>query len=164
MATKKKQNKSTRTAEVRESAQKIWLAGLGALSVAEEEGTKLFKRLVKEGEGFEKRGKKRFQEVQEKVEEKVDDARDKAESTLDKIGSSFDDRVASTLNRLGVPSRHEIQRLTRRVEELTAKVDELKPKARAKAKAKAKSTTKRSSCGFFCFPLFFDRVRDPNRQ
>ena len=60
MATKKKTNKkSSRTAEVRESAQKIWLAGLGALSVAETEGTKLFKDLVKKGEGFEKRGKRR---------------------------------------------------------------------------------------------------------
>ncbi len=131
MVTKKKKKKKA-TDEVRESAHQIWLAGLGALSVAEDEGTKLFKRLVKEGETFEKRSKKRFEDVQGKVEERVDDVRDKAESTWDRLGSQFDDRVAATLNRLGVPSRHEIQRLTKRVEELTAKVDSLRPKPRAR--------------------------------
>ncbi|MCZ7651048.1 MAG: phasin family protein [Thermoanaerobaculia bacterium] len=43
--------------EVRESAGKIWLAGLGALATAEEEGSKLFKNLVKKGEEVEGRGK-----------------------------------------------------------------------------------------------------------
>ena len=129
MVSKKKKRP---TDEVRESAHQIWLAGLGALSVAEEEGTKLFKRLVKEGKSFEKRGKKRFEDVQGKVGDKVDEARDAAESTWERIGSSFDDRVASTLNKMGVPSRHEIQRLTKRVEELTAKVDALRPKPRAR--------------------------------
>ncbi len=141
MATKKK--KSTgRTAEVRESAQKIWFAGLGALSVAEEEGTKLFQRLVKEGEGFEKRGRERMEEVQGKVEETVEDVRDRAETTWEKIGSSFDERVASAINRLGVPSRHEIQRLTKRVEELTAKVEELGPKSRARKTTPRKTASK----------------------
>ncbi len=139
MATKKKTDKkNTRTTEVRESAQKIWLAGLGALAVAETEGTKLFKDLVKKGEGFEKRGKAKLEKVQGKVEEKVDDVRDAAESTWGRIGSSFDDKVATAVNRLGVPSRHEIQRLTKRVEELTAKVDSLatKPKPRRKTSSK----------------------------
>ena len=89
MANKKK-NVPT---DVRESAHKIWLAGLGALSVAEDEGSKLFKRLVKEGEGFEKRGKDRMQKVQDTVETKVDDVRDAAETTWDRLGSNFDERV-----------------------------------------------------------------------
>lgn len=125
--------------DVRESAHKIWLAGLGALSVAEDEGSKLFKRLVKEGEVFEKRSKDRIQEVQDTVETKVEDVRDAAESTWDRIGSNFDERVASTLKRLGVPSRLEIQRLTKRVEELTKKVDALKPKTTPKPRAAKKA-------------------------
>ena len=131
-----KQKIKTTTDDVRESAHQIWLAGLGALSVAEEEGTKLFKRLVKEGKNFEKKSKKRIESVQGKVEETVDDVRDKAETTWDRLGSSFDENVATTLKRLGVPSRHEIQRLTKRVEELTAKVDSLRPKSPTKASAK----------------------------
>jgi poly(hydroxyalkanoate) granule-associated protein len=127
--------------DVRESAHKIWLAGLGALSVAEDEGSKLFKRLVKEGEGFEKRGKDRIQKVQDTVETKVEDVRDAAETTWDRLGSNFDERVASTLKRLGVPSRLEIQRLTKRVEELTNKVDALKPKATPKPRATKKAAS-----------------------
>ena len=34
---------------VKESAQQIWLAGMGAFSKAQEEGTKVFESLVKEG-------------------------------------------------------------------------------------------------------------------
>lgn len=40
--------------EVRESAQKIWLAGLGALALAEEEGARLFDTLVERGRELER--------------------------------------------------------------------------------------------------------------
>ena len=43
--------------DARESAHRIWLAGLGALAKAEEEGSKLFKNLVREGERYETAGK-----------------------------------------------------------------------------------------------------------
>ena len=38
---------------VKDSAQQIWLAGMGAFGRAQEEGTKLFEGLVKEGMGLE---------------------------------------------------------------------------------------------------------------
>ena len=57
----------------------------------------------------------------------------KAESSLDKLGDAFDDKVASAVKKLGVPSRDEITTLTKRVEELTLKVDQLKA-GTAKAK------------------------------
>ncbi len=134
--------------DIKESAHKIWLAGLGALATAEEEGGKLFKNLVKKGEDFEKRGKKAMKSVREQVEEKVEDAVETAESTWTKLGDSFDGKVAGTLKRLGVPTRIEIQKLTRRVEELTRKVDELKPRAaapKARSSRKARSTTSRKT-------------------
>jgi poly(hydroxyalkanoate) granule-associated protein len=114
--------------EIRESAQKIWLAGLGALTSAEEEGTKLFNKLVEKGEAFESRGKEQMAKVQKSVENAVG----QAETSWEKLGDAFDDRVAAAINRLGVPSREEIVTLTNRVEELTLKVDGLKaapPKA-----------------------------------
>ncbi len=114
--------------EVRESAHKIWLAGLGALAKAEEEGTKVFHNLVEAGEEFEARGKKRFKLVKGKMEE----AREAAESQFEKLGDTFDHKVAGAVQRLGVPSRDEIMRLTKRVEELTAKVDKIKPTPRAR--------------------------------
>ena len=147
--------------EVLESANKIWLAGLGALSVAEEEGGKLFNTLVKKGEGFEKRGKKQFEKVQNtveeqfekvqhNVEEQLETVAGKADSAFGRIGKGFDAKVGDTLNKLGVPNRMEIQKLTRRVEQLTKQVDSLNkkpvskaaPKTAAKAASKAVSTKK----------------------
>ena len=128
--------------DVARSANKIWLAGLGALSVAEQEGGKLFNSLVEKGEGFEKRGKKGLEKVQNTVEDSVEVAREKADKALGKFGKGFDTRVAETLNKLGVPSRMEIQKLTRRVEQLTKKVDATnkKPTARTTKKTTTRST------------------------
>ncbi|MEE8278830.1 MAG: phasin family protein [Thermoanaerobaculia bacterium] len=117
--------------EIRESAHRIWLAGLGALASAEEEGTKLFKSLVEKGESYEFRGKERLDKVLGKFEEAKGKAKGKAEAAWEKVGGSFEDKVADTLKRLGVPSREEIKKLTKRVEELTLKVDRLKPKTSA---------------------------------
>jgi len=132
-------------AELRDSANKIWLAGLGALSMAEEEGEKLFKTLVQRGESFESRGKKQVKKVGEKIGDRVGQARDKAGETWSRFEEVVDEKVAGALQRLGVPARDEIKRLTQRVEELTKKVDHLKPAAPRKAtprkpKAEAKTT------------------------
>jgi poly(hydroxyalkanoate) granule-associated protein len=143
---KKKQPKIP--VELRESANRIWLAGLGALSMAEEEGGKLFKSLVERGETLESRGKKQVKKVQEKLGDRVDQARDKAGSTWSRFEELVDEKVAATLQKVGVPARDEIQRLTERVEQLTRKVDQLKPpvekapKARKATPRKAKATAK----------------------
>ena len=42
-------------AAVKDSAQQIWLAGLGAFAKAQEEGNKVFEALVKEGKDIQKR-------------------------------------------------------------------------------------------------------------
>ena len=115
--------------EIRESAHKIWLAGLGALASAEEEGAKIFNTLVERGEAYESRGREELA----KVKDKVEGAFGKAESSWEKLGGSFDDKVVGVIKKLGVPSRDEITQLTERVEELTKKVDQLKA---GKAKAK----------------------------
>ncbi|MEM7352209.1 MAG: phasin family protein [Acidobacteriota bacterium] len=130
--------------EVKDSAHKIWLAGLGALSAAEEEGSKLFKNLVERGENFENRGRERYEDVKDKVDDVTEQAKTRAETTWDKVEGRLDEAVTSALGRLGVPSRDEIATLTRRVEELTAVVEQLKPakKAPAKARTTAKATAK----------------------
>ena len=47
---------------VKESAQQIWLAGLGAFAKAQEEGAKVFDALVKEGKGLEEKTRKMTQD------------------------------------------------------------------------------------------------------
>src|SRR6185312_2223039 len=104
--------------ELKDSVHRIWLAGLGALAAAEEEGSKLFSKLVDRGRDVESKGK---------VE--VDKVKAKAESAFENWGEKFDEKLTSALHRLGVPTRDEIHNLTRRVEELNSKVENLKPKA-----------------------------------
>jgi polyhydroxyalkanoate synthesis regulator phasin len=121
-----KKTKSDIQSEVLQSAQKIWLAGLGALATAEEEGSKLFNTMVKKGETYEARGR---------------EVVGKAGGSFEKLGDAIDEKVADAIARLGVPSRSEINTLTRRVEELTVKVDQLKT-APKKAPAKKATTAK----------------------
>jgi poly(hydroxyalkanoate) granule-associated protein len=104
--------------------------------MAEEEGGKFLKNLVKKGEGFEKRGKKQLEKVQGDVEDRFEGVRDRAEAAWGKIGRSFDEKVAEALQRLGVPSRMEIHKLTKRVEELTKKVETLKQPVRRTTKTR----------------------------
>lgn len=126
--------------EVKDSAHKIWLAGLGALAAAEEEGSKLFKNLVERGEGFESKGRERYGDVKSSVGDAAEQAKDRVESTWDKVEGRLDEAVTGALGRLGVPSRDEIATLTQRVEELTAVVEQLKPAKKAPVKSSSKAT------------------------
>lgn len=120
MAAKKKSKKSTKETkapheELLDSASKIWLAGLGAMAMAEEEGSKFFRRLVERGEEFQDKGRERFEEVKER-----------AEKRWEEIGDNFDKKVAEAMERLGVPTREEVKELNQRLEKLNAKLEEMK--------------------------------------
>jgi poly(hydroxyalkanoate) granule-associated protein len=124
----KKNGKATQN-ELRESANKVWLAGLGALATASEEGGKLFDQLVKKGQAFEP---KVMSQV-DKAKDKFDEAKGKAEKAWTKLEGNIDHRVTAAIHRIGVPTRDEIKELSKRVAELTSKVEDLKPRtARAR--------------------------------
>ncbi len=114
--------------DLKDSVHRIWLAGLGALSAAEEEGSKLFSKLVDRGRDVESKGKVEVDKVNEKVRSGVDKAKAKAESAFENWGEKFDEKLTSALHRLGVPTRDEIHNLTKRVEDLNSKVEHLKPR------------------------------------
>lgn len=114
--------------ELRESAHKIWLAGLGAVSTAGEKGSTWFQQLVEKGEGLESRGKKNVDRAMDDLEASAKKARKRVENTVDDLWERLDERLTETMHRFGVPTRDEIQALTRRVEELNRKVDELRGK------------------------------------
>lgn len=126
-----------------ESAQQIWLAGVGAFSRAQAEGTKLFEALVKEGMGLEQTVRKfaggRAEVVRDAVESRVDQARERATDTWDKLEKVFEDRVQRALVKLGVPSREDLNDLSARVETLTEELRRQggKPAAARKPAAKA---------------------------
>jgi polyhydroxyalkanoate synthesis regulator phasin len=101
--------------EILDSAHRVWLAGLGALASAEEEGSRLFKQLVDRGRELEGKSRSGLRGAGAKVRSQAED-----------LGDALDSRVSSVLHRMGVPTRDEIHELTRRVEELNAKVDRLR--------------------------------------
>jgi poly(hydroxyalkanoate) granule-associated protein len=135
--------------DVKDTAHRIWLAGLGALAAAEEEGTKLFSRLVDRGRDVEERGKIEVDKVVDKankvVDKVVDKAKSKAGGSWEDLGSKVDETITSALHRLGVPTREEIRNLTKRVEELNAKVELLRPRVTHAPEQKA--TAPKSSAG-----------------
>jgi len=131
--------------DAKESANRIWLAGLGALSTAEKEGSKVFKELVKKGEAYEKKARTQLKGLRGSVETAASKAKDSAASAWDKVEGAWDERVAATLRRIGVPSKEEISRLTRRVEELTNLVEgKAKPKATRKRTAAKRKPAKKA--------------------
>jgi len=166
---KKAQRKSTASVNrVQDNAHEIWLAGLGAFALAQEEGvnlvrrggklvneqtgkvisesSKLFERLVSEGRKLEGRGRKMAEDtvggVRSDVEGRVEKAREQARTNWDKLEKVFEDRVARALSGLGVPTSEEIQELSKRVAELNKRVREL---AEAQKKDSAKPAAPKSA-------------------
>ena len=80
------------TRTLSESAQQIWLAGMGAFNRAQAEGGKLFESLVRDGLSLEQTARKftggRADFVRDAVEGKVGQARERAADTWDKIDYS----------------------------------------------------------------------------
>jgi poly(hydroxyalkanoate) granule-associated protein len=118
--------------ELAERGREIWLAGLGALSMAEEEGVKLFNTLVSKGEAWEQEGRKQLGAAKDKLDaarEKVASAVGEAASKGSKITeldtlilSKVEDTVEAVLERLGVPTHAEVKDLAGKVEKLSAEV------------------------------------------
>ena len=125
---------------VKESAQQIWLAGMGAFSKAQEEGSKVFEALVKEGMSLQKKtqgiAEEKISEVTGKMSAMAGSVSAKAGQNWDKLESIFEQRTAKAMNKLGVPTAKDVDALAQRVDELASAVSRLSkgaPKAAAKA-------------------------------
>lgn len=124
-----------------ESAQQVWLAGVGAFGRAQAEGGKLFESLVKEGLSLEQLTRKvatgRVDAVRDAVETTVGQARERAADTWDRLEKVFEDRVQRALRRLEVPNREDLAALIERVDALNAELRKLGGASGARAGAKS---------------------------
>ena len=134
---------------VKDSAQQIWQAGLGAFTRAQAEGTKAFEALVKEGISMQRKtqaaAEEKITEATSKMTTMATDITSKASGQWDKLENIFEDRVAKALSKLGVPSAKEVNALIARIDELSAAVQKLSAQngaAKAPAKSPAKPSTK----------------------
>lgn len=134
---------------VKDSAQQIWQAGLGAFNKAQTEGTKAFEALVKEGVSFQRKtqsaAEEKITEATQKMTSMASDISSKASGQWDKLESIFEDRVAKALNKLGVPSAKDVNALIARIDALNASVQKLAPaKAKPATKTQAKPAAKKT--------------------
>lgn len=150
MVTKMKKAKSTAKAamsglplagSVKDSAQQIWQAGLGAIAKAQAEGTKALESLVKEGTSIQRKtqaaAEERISEATNRMTAMAGDITSKASGHWDKLENIFEDRVAKALNKLGVPSAKDVNALIARIDELNKSVQRLSTKDAAATKVVA---------------------------
>lgn len=153
MASKKKSRTHGSAAEqageaMRASAQKIWLAGLGAFERAKSEGPKVFEALVAQGRDLGAKARESADQALRSMRATSHDA----SGRWDKLEQVFEDRVSKSLNRLGVVTGREVESLSRQVADLNETVRNLmradsgprkasstRPKGGAKRKAASKA-------------------------
>jgi len=147
----KKKSNAQLSSTVKDSAQQIWLAGLGAFSKAQEEGGKVFEALVKEGLTIQRKtqavAEEKITEATSRVTTMASDIGSKAQGQWDKLENIFEDRVAKALAKLGVPSARDLEALSARVDALAkgSKAAPAKAAAKAAAKPVAKAPAKKAA-------------------
>ena len=151
-----KKSNTQLSSTIKDSAQQIWLAGLGAFSKAQEEGSKAFETLVKEGLTIQRKtqavAEERISEAASRVTHMATDIGSKAQGQWDKLETIFEDRVAKALSKMGVPSARDLQALSDRIDALAkaqgaraSKPAAAKPAAKAPARKAASAAGKAAS-------------------
>ena len=154
-STKKQKRTGDPAKDLAAQMEQAWLAGLGALSNAQEAGGEAFQALVKQGKSFSKDATDRTEALIEDVQEAIRDMSSQAQSRatglieqmretpqLEKIQSAFDARVASALERIGVASKQSIDELNIKLDRVLKALDADKPAAK---KVKRKTASKKAA-------------------
>ena len=149
LSANKKTSNAQLSSTVKDSAQQIWLAGLGAFSKAQEEGGRVFEALVKEGLTIQRKtqavAEEKISEATNRVTNMASDIGSKAQGQWDKLENIFEDRVAKALAKLGVPSARDLAALTARVDALDGRKSAKAAPAKAAAKPVAKAPAKKAA-------------------
>lgn len=145
MATQDDDSNSSKSSDrIKDSAQQIWLAGLGAFAKMQQEGSKAFEALVKDGAGMQKKTQAAAEETLAQAQQRMagfaSEFGTKAAGQWGKLENIFEERVARALEKLGVPSAADMAALQARVEALEAQL-----KGSAKAAATTRKTTARKT-------------------
>ena len=114
------------TDRIKDSAQQIWLAGLGAFAKMQQEGSKAFEALVKDGVGMQKKTQQAAEETLAQAQARMaglaGDLGNKAAGGWGKLENIFEERVARAIANLGMPSAAEFAALQARVGALEAQL------------------------------------------
>jgi poly(hydroxyalkanoate) granule-associated protein len=150
---KKIENPAAEAAErVRESAQQIWLAGLGAFAKAQQEGGKVFESLVQDGVNLQRKtqtvAQERMAQATERITEMAGGLSAKAGQQWGRLEGIFEERVARALTGLSVPTAAELQVLKQRIQALETQVQALQASGKtvpASRKSASRTTVDRKT-------------------
>ena len=150
MATQDDDSSNKSSDRIKDSAQQIWLAGLGAFAKMQQEGSKAFEALVKDGTGMQKKTQQAAEETLAQAQQRMSgfasEFGTKAAGQWGKLENIFEERVARALEKLGVPSAADMAALQARVEALEAQLKQGGAKdAAAPARAARKSTARKTA-------------------
>ena len=115
--------------QMKNSAQQIWQAGLGAFAQAQQEGSKVFEALVKDGSKLQEttlQAQAKMAEAAAKASAMASDLSQRASGQFDKLEGIFEERVGKALHSMGLPNAQEMADLQARVEALEAELKVLK--------------------------------------
>ncbi len=133
---------------VKDSAQQIWQAGLGAFAKAQAEGTKAFEALVKEGTSLQRKtqaaAEEKLSEATSRMTAMAGGITSKATGQWDKLESIFEERVAKALKKLGMPSSGDIDALNARIDALGRRAATPARKAPVAAKKASRKPAKKA--------------------
>lgn len=125
---------------VKDSAQQIFQAGLGAFAKAQLEGAKALETLVKDSASIQRKTKaaaeEKLSEATSKMTHMANDISKQASGQWDKLENIFEERVAKALKKLGVPSAKDVAVLVDRIEALNKAVLSLSTQAATAAAPK----------------------------
>jgi poly(hydroxyalkanoate) granule-associated protein len=125
MTDEKKTSDDTLQSELTQRGRDVWLAGLGALATVEEKGTEMFNDLVNRGRDFEKSRRERIEAAREEAEKQGEEALKRLEEAGEDTGTFLTETVDRAMERFGVPTRKEVDRLSDQVSKLSEQVDKL---------------------------------------
>lgn len=153
-----KQERKNAAKAIADSAHKIWLAGLGAFAKAQAEGTRAFEQLMRDGAALEQQTRKytktRLDEMRDRFEKTTERLRKTGESSMERMQSLIDERIAKAVERMAVPTREELDQIMDDMTRLNRRIygtDEA-PATSAKPAAKraapsAKRTARKAAAG-----------------
>ncbi len=102
-----------------EGIRRALLAGVGAVTVAQDEAEKFVQKLVEKGEIAEKDGRSLLTDLAE-------NRKQRAQESGKRVSDELEKRMESLLNRMNIPTKSDIEQLGSKVAELSKKIEALK--------------------------------------
>jgi poly(hydroxyalkanoate) granule-associated protein len=108
-----------------DNVHKVFLVGLGAAAMAQDELVNLIEKFAEQGEQTEQKVRESLSEMRDNRKNQAEEAKQKAGDVNKKAEEEMKNRMEGALNRFNIPSRNEIKALDEKISTLSEKIDEL---------------------------------------